>query len=90
MTLDPATRDLLTTAEYREALVLVLAELRDLPGDPLDKAQRLGRLESYLATITGQRQPGMEPIYMEPIYGLRALRRDQSERTAPPSEEGEQ
>lgn len=61
--------DKLTAEQYHEALALTLTELETLPTDRLEKAQRLGRLQSYLATITGREG-------MEPIYGLRALRRE--------------
>jgi hypothetical protein len=62
--------DELTAEEYREALALVLAELERLnPRDPLDTAQRLGRLKSHIATVAGRTSPRMDPI-----YGLRALR----------------
>jgi hypothetical protein len=62
----------LTAAEYREALALVLTELEDLNArQPLEVAERVGRLKAHVQTIIGQ-QPGMEPI-----YGLRALRRSQ-------------
>ena len=63
--------NLLTTKEYREALALVLAELRELPTDALEKAERLGRLQSYVATIVGEGRYGLDPI-----NGLAALRRD--------------
>lgn len=62
----------LTAEQYREALVLVLAELENLPTDAMDKAQRLGRLQAHLATITDTRNP-------DAIYGLRALRKAREE-----------
>jgi hypothetical protein len=73
-------RDKLTAAEYREALRLVLEVLRDRPTDRLEAAEMLGRLQSHIQTIVGE-WPSMEPI-----YGLRALRRER-ERLEGASEE---
>ena len=64
--------DKLTAAELREALTLVLAELENLPTDAMDKAERLGRLQAHLATITDDRNP-------DAISGLRALRKGREE-----------
>jgi hypothetical protein len=61
----------LTAAEFREALTLVLAELEDLnASNVLETHQRLGRLKVHIATVVGTVSPPMEPI-----YGLRALRK---------------
>jgi hypothetical protein len=66
----------LTAAELREALALVLAELEDLdPSDALETVQRLGRLKVHIATVVGTVTPPMEPV-----YGLRALRRRAGDR----------
>lgn len=72
----------LTKTDLREALVLVLAELRDLPPfhrQPMEAAERVGELQGHIQTLMGN-----SPYGTEPIYGLRALRRRQSERAAPP------
>jgi hypothetical protein len=69
--------ELLTAEQYREALILVLAELEDLdPREALDTAQHLGRLKVHIATVAGTVTPPMDPI-----YGLRALRRATGEVT---------
>jgi hypothetical protein len=61
----------LAAPEYREALILVLAELEDLDlSDRWATAEHLGRLKVHIATVAGTVSPPMEPI-----YGLRALRR---------------
>jgi hypothetical protein len=60
----------LTAEQYREALALALAELENLPIDALEKAERLGKLQSYVRTVIGESYHGTEPI-----YGLRALRK---------------
>ena len=64
----------LTAAELREALRLVLGELRALPRDRYAKAERLGRLQAHIETVVGDSPHGTEPI-----YGLHALRQDQEE-----------
>jgi hypothetical protein len=64
----------LTAAELREALRLVLAELRALPRDRYAKAERLGRLQAHIETIVGASPHGTEPV-----YGLHGLRHDQEE-----------
>jgi hypothetical protein len=60
---------LLTAAEYREALTLLLGELRNLPHDPLDKAEQLGRLQGHLQTLIGD-----SPYSTPPISALRVMR----------------
>jgi ribosomal protein L29 len=61
----------LSASEYREALILLLAELEDLDlQDPLGTAERLGRLRGHARTIAG-----IDPLGIEPIYGLTVLRR---------------
>jgi hypothetical protein len=63
--------DELSAAEYREALILILAELEDLDAhQPLEVAERVGRLQAHVRTIAGLDDHGTEPI-----YGLRVLRR---------------
>jgi hypothetical protein len=62
----------LTADQYREALVLTLAELEDLPADRYERAQRLGRLKAHLATITDTGNP-------DAVHGLAALRRVRTE-----------
>lgn len=78
--------DELTAAEYREALRLVLGVLRDRPTDKLEAAEALGRLQSHIQTIVGE-WPSMEPI-----YGLRALRKERDEgprRVSPHVDQGD-
>jgi hypothetical protein len=59
----------LTADQYREALTLVLAELEDLNArQPLEVAERVGRLKAHVQTIIGDR------LGMEAAYGLAALR----------------
>jgi hypothetical protein len=66
----------LTAAELREALALVLAELEDLDArEPLEVAERVGRLQVYVRTVAG-----LDPVGTEPVYGLRALRRRAGDR----------
>jgi hypothetical protein len=69
----------LSAVELREALVLVLAELRALPRDRYAKAERLGRLQGHIETIVGDSPHGTEPI-----YGLAVLRQDQEGGEADP------
>jgi hypothetical protein len=72
--LDPAVHDL-TAGECREALTLILAELRDLPKDGgLELYLRLGALRAHVETLAGESRYGIPPI-----YGLRGLRRSQAE-----------
>ena len=72
-----ARRQQLTAPEYREALILVLTELEGLDlGDRWGTAEHLGRLKVHIATAAGTVSPAMEPI-----YGLRALRRATGEVT---------
>ncbi len=73
----------LTAAELREALRLVLAELRALPRDRYAKAERLGRLQAHVQTVVGDSPHGTEPI-----YGLHALRQDQQQAARPAGEGG--
>jgi hypothetical protein len=71
--------DMLSAEEYREALILLLAELEDLDArQPLEVAERVGRLQVHVRTIAGLDDRGMEPV-----YGLRALR---SRREVTPNE----
>jgi hypothetical protein len=72
--LDPAVHDL-TAGEHREALTLILAELRDLPNDGGEELyRRLGALRAQVETLAGESRYGLPPI-----YGLRGLRRSQAE-----------
>jgi hypothetical protein len=74
--------DTLTAGEYREALILLLAELEDLhTREPLEVAERLGRLQADVRTIAG-----LDVYGTEPIYGLRVLRR-RRERPSGPDDE---
>jgi hypothetical protein len=79
--------DKLSAEEYREALILVLAELEDLPAPLTERhqllaaVQRLGRLKLHIATIVGTVSPPMEPV-----YGLRALRHGRERPSGPDHE----
>jgi hypothetical protein len=66
----PNARD---NQEYREALALIVAELEDLDlGDALGTARRVGELRAHVRTMA-------DLSGMDPLYGLRALRRMRGE-----------
>jgi len=61
----------LTAEELREVLRLVLGELRALPRDRYEWAERIGRLQAHIQTVVGDSPHGTEPV-----YGLQSLRKE--------------